>query len=35
MEEKMRRLELQTIQTMEMYHAACKEALREKQKVKN
>ncbi|XP_075098464.1 uncharacterized protein LOC107761456 [Nicotiana tabacum] len=34
MEEKMRRLELQTIQTMEMYHAACKEALREKQKVK-
>ncbi|KAJ8527603.1 hypothetical protein K7X08_015054 [Anisodus acutangulus] len=34
MEEKMRRLELQTIQTMEMYHAACKEALREKQKLK-
>ncbi|XP_060210713.1 U-box domain-containing protein 52-like [Lycium barbarum] len=34
MEEKMRRLEFQTIQTMEMYHAACKEALREKQKLK-
>ncbi|XP_019066878.1 U-box domain-containing protein 35-like [Solanum lycopersicum] len=34
MEEKLRRLELQTIQTMEMYHAACKEALREKQKLK-
>ncbi|XP_049398712.1 U-box domain-containing protein 35-like [Solanum stenotomum] len=34
MGEKLRRLELQTIQTMEMYHAACKEALREKQKLK-
>ncbi|XP_027769214.1 U-box domain-containing protein 52-like isoform X2 [Solanum pennellii] len=34
MEEKLRRLELQTIQTMEMYHAACKEALREKQKLR-
>lgn len=34
MEEKMRRLELQMKQTMEMYHAACREALREKQKAK-
>ncbi|KAK2988355.1 hypothetical protein RJ640_001540 [Escallonia rubra] len=34
MEEKVRRLELQMKQTMDMYHAACKEALREKQMIK-
>ncbi|GMP48130.1 hypothetical protein CsSME_00015593 [Camellia sinensis var. sinensis] len=30
----MRRLELQMMQTMDMYHAACKEALTAKQKVR-
>ncbi|KAK3009031.1 hypothetical protein RJ639_013475 [Escallonia herrerae] len=34
MGEKVRRLELQMKQTMDMYHAACKEALREKQMIK-